>query len=110
MIEIYDALKSESESPGTFRETQGAPTPKKVATTGLKMLQIMQLEQEKKNIGGKREGAGRPRRNGKEGPLLNVPQVVYLTDTQKWKLKQRADVEGLSVSEMVRHVIERFVL
>ena len=76
----------------------------------MEMLQVVQLEQERKNIGGKREGAGRPRRNGKEGPLLNVPQVVYLTDTQKWKLKQRADFEGVSVSEMVRYVIEKVVL
>ena len=33
MIEIYDALKSESAVPGTFRETQGAPIPRKVSTT-----------------------------------------------------------------------------
>jgi len=110
MIEIYDALKSESASSGTFRETQGAPIQKKVATTGLKMLQVMQLEQEKKNIGGKREGAGRPRRNGNDGDLLDTPQVVYLTMGQKKRIQQRAAFEGLSISGMLRQIIERYLL
>jgi hypothetical protein len=93
MMEIYDALKSESVSPGTFREAQGAPIPKKVATTG-----------------GKREGAGRPRRNGNAGDLLDTPQVVYLTTGQKKRIKQRAAFEGLSVSELLRQIIERYLL
>jgi len=76
----------------------------------METLEVMQLEQEKKNIGGKREGAGRPRRNGNAGDLLDTPQVVYLTTGQKKRIKQRAAFEGLSVSELLRQIIERYLL
>ena len=90
---MIDILKSESESTGAFIETQDALPPKKVATTG-----------------GKREGAGRPRKNGVGGSKLDVPQAVYLTKEQYRRIKQRADIAGVPVSELLRQVVERYLL
>ena len=66
--------------------------------------------QEKKSAGGKREGAGRPRRNGKDGDRLDTPQVFYMTAEQKEKIRLRAKFEEMSTSELLRQIIERYLL
>ena len=66
--------------------------------------------QEKKSAGGKREGAGRPRRNGKNGGRLDTPQVFYMTTEQKEKIRLRAAFDGLSMSELLRQIVERYLL
>ena len=60
-------------------------------------------------IGGKRPGAGRPRRNGKKGELLSSSGIVYLTEMQRKNLSKQASEEDLTMSELLRRIIEGYL-
>lgn len=60
------------------------------------------MEENKKNWGGARKGAGR--KTSSEGPIVTVGLTIEAAS--KAKLKSLADAEGMSMSEYVNLLIK----
>jgi len=69
----------------------------------------LKLKTALKKAGGKREGAGRPRRNGSGGALLCATGIVYLTGVQRSILDSHAESENLTISELLRRIVEGYL-